>query len=72
MIKITVGYDSEKTIRVIIESVLKQEQNNVKYITIDGVQKDKATNIIFEYSEISQSLFLKKMMNFMIIKLLAK
>jgi len=48
---ITICFNSEKTIRHTIESVLSQDHLDVEYIVIDGLSSDNTMNIVNEYSE---------------------
>lgn len=51
---ITVCFNSEKTIRNTIESVLSQDYHDVEYIIVDGGSTDQTMNIVREYSSISK------------------
>lgn len=46
---ITVAYNSDKTLRDTINSVLAQTYEDIEYIVVDGLSKDKTVDIIREY-----------------------
>ena len=46
---ITPCYNSEKTIRQTIESVLRQTYSNIEYLIIDGASTDKTVEIAKSY-----------------------
>jgi glycosyltransferase involved in cell wall biosynthesis len=46
---ITVSFNSEKTIRDTIESILDQTYSNIEYIIVDGLSRDKTVTIAKNY-----------------------
>jgi len=48
---ITVCYNSVKTIKDAIDSVVNQTYNNIEYIVIDGASKDGTIDIVSSYGE---------------------
>jgi len=46
---ITVTFNSDKTLRDTINSVLKQTYTNIEYIVVDGLSKDNTMDIVREY-----------------------
>lgn len=48
---ITVSYNSAKTIRDTIESVLKQSYTDIEYIIVDGNSKDETIDIVTSYGD---------------------
>lgn len=48
---ITATYNSEKTLKDTLESVLKQTYKNYEHIIVDGASKDSTMQIVKEYEE---------------------
>lgn len=48
---ITATYNSEKTLRDTMESVLKQTYTNFEHIIVDGLSKDNTMQIVKGYEE---------------------
>lgn len=48
---ITVTYNSSKTLKDTIESVLKQTYTNYEHIIVDGLSKDNTMQIVKEYEK---------------------
>ena len=48
---ITITYNSEKTLRDTIESVLSQSYKDIEYIIVDGKSKDSTCEIIQSYGD---------------------
>ena len=46
---ITVTFNSQKTLRSTIRSVLSQTYPNIEYIIVDGVSSDETLSMIKEY-----------------------
>ncbi|WP_321480239.1 glycosyltransferase family 2 protein [uncultured Bacteroides sp.] len=46
---VTVTYNSEQTLKDTIDSVLQQKYEDIEYILVDGLSKDKTIDIIKEY-----------------------
>lgn len=47
---ITVSYNSESTIKFTLDSIARQDHENIEYIVIDGGSSDKTMNIVKQYS----------------------
>jgi glycosyltransferase involved in cell wall biosynthesis len=48
---ITITYNSEKTLKDTIKSVLNQSYKNIEYIIVDGNSKDKTIDIVKSYGD---------------------
>ncbi len=60
---ITVSYNSEKTIKDTIESIYNQTYENIEYIVVDGLSRDRTVSIAKNY----ETKFLDKGYKFKII-----
>lgn len=48
---VTITYNSEKTLKDTIESVLSQDYDNIEYIVADGLSKDGTVDILKSYGD---------------------
>ncbi len=60
---ITITYNSEKTLKYTIDSVLNQTYQNIEYIIIDGLSKDATIKIAKSYKK----MFEEKKINYTIV-----
>lgn len=49
---ITVTYNAEKVLAKTLDSIRKQEYNNIESIIVDGASNDRTVDIIKEYSDV--------------------
>ena len=57
---ITVTYNSEKTVRDTLNSVMSQTYNDIEHIIVDGGSKDKTKLILNRYPNKNKKLYTKK------------
>ena len=62
---VTVCFNSEKTIRKCIESVIPQLSDEVEYLLIDGKSSDRTVEIINSLRNMECGLYPKKIMEYM-------
>ena len=64
---ITVCFNSEKTIKDTIESVLSQDYKNIEYIIVDADSSDETKNIIQQFEDNISLFICEKIMVFMTV-----
>ena len=62
---VTVCFNSEKTIRKCIESVIPQLSDEVEYLLIDGKSSDRTVEIINSFKKYGVRVISEKIMEYM-------